>query len=352
MSSFQNVQQPWLVYGTGALAGLGLEQAKRAGLPVIVAGRNCARVTELAGTMGIDYRVSELSGDLGPLMDGIAGVINLAGPYTKTAGPLMEACLNFGGHYVDASNEFQIHKTAWSLSDRARIRGVAMVAGAGMGTWFGELLVNELVQVLGGTPGSATLLTLPSGSKLKSAGVAASHNVVLSNPGTLFRAGRQHSVQGVARVSELPDWGGHPSGVVIATGDSLAIHCSSRIPNVTTMAAIDMDTAHLKEEFPSLAAKANQDAVYRPIIESPGLKPNPEFDRVREKLMAEVVSSDGRSLRGRLLAGSGTVAAAEVSVAAALLISVRELVGTYTAFQILGEDPPMHVTRPSIELLD
>lgn len=346
------MQQSWLVYGTGALAVLGLEQAKSVGLPVILAGRNSSRVVELAGTMDIDYRVSELNGDLRPLMDGIAGVINLAGPYVKTARPLMDACLNSGVHYVDASNEFQVHKTAWSLSDHARSRGVAMVTGAGMGTWFSELLVNELVRSLGRTPDSATLLTLPSGARLKSAGVAASHNVVLSSPGISFQAGREHSVRGVARIRELPVWGGHPSGVIIATGDAMALYRSSNIPNITTMAAIDMDTALLKEAFPSLAAKANQAAVYRPIIESPGLKPIPEFDRVRVKLMAEVVSSDGRSLRGRLLAGSGTVAAAEVAVATALLVSDREFAGTYTAFQILGEYPPLHMTRPSIELLD
>lgn len=352
MSADHHDLKPWLVYGTGSLSNLGLRQAKAVGLPVILGGRNHARVRELAGAMDMPYRVFDLSGDLRPVLAGVAGVINLAGPYSETARILMEACLNSGSHYVDASNEFDVHKTGWSLSALAQSRGVAVVAGAGMGTWFSELLVNEIVRELGQMPDSATILTLPSGAKIKSAGVAASHNVVLASPGIFIHEGYEQSVHGVDRVVGLPEWVGHPSGVIIATGDATAIHQSSHIPSVRTMAVMDTPTALLKEALPSLITKFNQTAVNRRMGEAADVNPVPDPEQVRVKLMAEVVSGDGRSLKGRLQAGSGTVAAAEVAIATAFLISDRKFSGTYTAFQILGRDPHMYLTRPSIEILD
>jgi hypothetical protein len=345
-------KRSWLIYGTGAVASQALERAMSAGLSVVVGGRDPERVGSLAKEMGVQHRVANLHDDLRALTQGFAGVINFAGPYHETAGPLMSACIDVKAHYVDVSNEFLAHRHAWSLSHRAHDRGVAIVPGAGMGTWYGERLMHALVTKLGGTPASATLMTLPSGSKQKSAGASASHNAVLSDPGVVIRGGLEHQVHGDARVQELPKWAGHDSGVVIGTGDLMALSHSLGIPDISSLAAVTENPRRLKIAFPTLVSEARRAATYGSAtpfqhVASGGK----EADRVHARLLAETTSYDGRSVRGRLLAGSGTAVAAEVALATALAISSRRLAGTHTVFQVLGQDLHTEKASPLIEFI-
>ena len=93
-----------LIYGaTGHSGRLVARTALAAGLRPLLAGRDPRRVGVLADELGLAYRVAHL-GDppaLDAALRGVAVVVNTAGPFSRTAGPLLDACLRRGAHYLD-----------------------------------------------------------------------------------------------------------------------------------------------------------------------------------------------------------------------------------------------------------
>ncbi|GAA2945062.1 MULTISPECIES: saccharopine dehydrogenase family protein [Streptomyces] len=123
-----------LVYGaTGYTGKLVAEHAKESGLDVVVAGRNQERVKALGEELGVDSRAFTVD-DPAPLrdaLDGITVVLNVAGPFHRTAGPLMDACIDQGVHYLDTTAEYDVFATARSRHAEAAAAGVMVMSGAG-----------------------------------------------------------------------------------------------------------------------------------------------------------------------------------------------------------------------------
>src|SRR3954469_3248282 len=100
-----------LIYGatgyTGAL--IAREAVARARRPIL-AGRTAAAVAALANELGLEHRVFALD-DPAAVAAGlarIAVVLNCAGPFARTAGPLAAACLLARTHYLDITGEIGV----------------------------------------------------------------------------------------------------------------------------------------------------------------------------------------------------------------------------------------------------
>jgi short subunit dehydrogenase-like uncharacterized protein len=96
-----------LVYGAnGYTGGLIARRAAATGVPAVLAGRNGDAVAALAAELGRDHRVFAL--DDAPAVEralsGITVVLNCAGPFSRTAAPLVKACLRA--------------RTIWSRSEK------------------------------------------------------------------------------------------------------------------------------------------------------------------------------------------------------------------------------------------
>ncbi len=117
---------------TGTRVGLA---AAAAGLPVVLAGRNRAKLDVLAGEIGgAEVRTIDLDrpGTLDAAFDGVAVVANCLGPATLTGRPVAEAAVRAGVHYVDTTGEPLF--CLWlveRLDGPARERGIALVTAAG-----------------------------------------------------------------------------------------------------------------------------------------------------------------------------------------------------------------------------
>src|SRR5213594_1580987 len=77
-----------IIYGATGYAGqLVSEQAKRAGLDFIVAGRDAEKVRALAEKLGVPYRVFSVDDAMGLRsgLDGCVAILNCAGPFARTA---------------------------------------------------------------------------------------------------------------------------------------------------------------------------------------------------------------------------------------------------------------------------
>ncbi len=129
------------------------------GLSLRLAGRRRGPLEDLAGelaSVGAKADVSAVDiGDRGSLAGAVAGagiVLSVIGPFTRHAGPVIDACLTAGVPYVDIANEWPAVRGLLDRGDAARARDVALVTGAGFGPAATETLVLRLVERLGVVP--------------------------------------------------------------------------------------------------------------------------------------------------------------------------------------------------------
>jgi hypothetical protein len=116
------------------------------GLVPVLSGRDHGKLTELARTYpGLDVRPADV-GDPASLDRALAGssaVVNCAGPFATTAGPVIEAALRATIAYVDVAAEIEANADTFAgYSDRARAAGVPVVPAMAFYGGLGDLLVT------------------------------------------------------------------------------------------------------------------------------------------------------------------------------------------------------------------
>jgi len=123
-----------MIYGaTGYTGRMAAEHAKAAGLDLIVAGRQAAPLRELAAKLGAGYRIFALDDDtaIDAALSGVSVLLNCAGPYMRTAGPLMKAAIRGGVDYLDTAAELDSYRLAEALDNEAKAAGVMLLPGSG-----------------------------------------------------------------------------------------------------------------------------------------------------------------------------------------------------------------------------
>ena len=98
-----------LVYGaTGFTGRLVVDEARRRGIEPVLAGRNRRALDELAEAVGgAEVRAADAAqpAALPDLFEGIAAVINCAGPFARLGEPVLRAAIAAGAHYLDTTGE-------------------------------------------------------------------------------------------------------------------------------------------------------------------------------------------------------------------------------------------------------
>ena len=123
-----------LIYGaTGYTGKLIARMARQLAMSVTLAGRNEAKLRDLGAETGFDHIAVEL-GDTSSLLEIVAAydvVLHVAGPFSKTARPMVEACLAGSTHYLDITGEIAVFEAHRMLDRRAREAGVMIMSGVG-----------------------------------------------------------------------------------------------------------------------------------------------------------------------------------------------------------------------------
>lgn len=123
-----------LVYGATGFTGRRLvERARARGLVPVLAGRNGAALAALAEATGCPYRVAHLddAGALDRMLDGMDVVVHAAGPFSRTAAPMREACVRTRTHYLDLTGENDVVEAHARRGDVARAAGVMVMPAVG-----------------------------------------------------------------------------------------------------------------------------------------------------------------------------------------------------------------------------
>jgi short subunit dehydrogenase-like uncharacterized protein len=141
----------WMLYGAyGTTGRMILDEALRRGHRPLLAGRDPSRLAALASESGLDSLALPLdsSETATPALGSVSEVLNAAGPYFRTGGPLRKLCLASAVSYVDVNGEIEDFQEALRCDAAARAKGVAVIPGAGFGVVFGEALAAHVARRL------------------------------------------------------------------------------------------------------------------------------------------------------------------------------------------------------------
>ncbi len=229
--------QTWILYGAYGYTGeLIARAAVQSGLQPVLSGRSREPLARLANELGLAYRVVDLndSAALDTALSDAALVLNCAGPFKRSAKPLLAACLRTKTHYLDLAGEVPEFQYAQQLDDRARAQGVMLLPGVG----FGVVPTDALAVALKAQLPSATQLELAFQTEGGvSRGTLSTVLNDLPNPGVV----RQNNQLVPARAGSSERRIEHAGQQLIASlnpwrGDLITAAHSTGIPNITTYA--------------------------------------------------------------------------------------------------------------------
>ncbi|GAA2991771.1 saccharopine dehydrogenase [Streptomyces fulvorobeus] len=136
-----------VVYGaTGHTGRFVVAELHRRGIATVLSGRNAARLAELAvqwPDAAVRPAAADDPGSLDRALHGAAAVINCAGPFAVTAGPVVEAALRAGIPYVDVAAEIEANAAMFAdYAEAARKAAVPVVPAMAFYGGLGDLLVT------------------------------------------------------------------------------------------------------------------------------------------------------------------------------------------------------------------
>jgi short subunit dehydrogenase-like uncharacterized protein len=221
-----------LLYGaTGYTGRLVLDAALAAGLRPILAGRDEARLRELALPHGLAYRVAALDdpGALAAALDGVGVVLNVAGPFSATARPIVDACLHVGSHYLDVTGEVLVLEAIAARHADAARRRVMLLPAVGFDVVPSDCLAAHVARRL---PHATHLAIGIQGLEMASRG---SVRTFVELPGSIPRVRRDGVLVDVTpgTIERSFDYGAGPRpSTAVSWGDLAAAYYTTGIPNV------------------------------------------------------------------------------------------------------------------------
>lgn len=126
--------QTIILYGANGYTGtLIARMAKDYGIRPILAGRRAEAVKPLAESLGLEWGVADLddASALDALLQRAPMVLHAAGPFKRTAKPMIEACLRNGKHYTDITGEIVVYEMAKTYDAPAKEKQVMIMPGVG-----------------------------------------------------------------------------------------------------------------------------------------------------------------------------------------------------------------------------
>lgn len=124
----------WMLYGANGYTGRYLaKKGVAAGFTPVLAGRNSQALAKIARELNCEFRSFALV-EPRRICQELAGfqlVLNCAGPFSRTAPALVEACLETRTHYLDVTGEIDVIEHLARLDSLARSRNTLLLPAVG-----------------------------------------------------------------------------------------------------------------------------------------------------------------------------------------------------------------------------
>ena len=139
--------RPWLLYGAYGYTGtLIARKAAETGRSLLLAGRRETPLADLANALNLPWRCLTLenAGKLTMAIEECAGVLNCAGPFIRTAKPMIEACIAAHKPYLDITGEIEVFELAHDMNFMARSAGLVLCPRLGFDVVTTDCLASVL----------------------------------------------------------------------------------------------------------------------------------------------------------------------------------------------------------------
>jgi len=247
----------WVLGATGRTGRAVATQLHERGVPLVLVGRNRARLEGVVAELGGAPRllVGSLTSALAALArQAPAVVVNTVGPFTTTALDVARACPP-GTHYVDVANELQAVQKILDLDREAADTGRVFVTGAGFGVLATESVLLRLCE------------GQPPASRVRVDAVAS----VATEPGVIGSALAHSIVDGIpsggwevrhGRLAPAPVFG-EPTRLTTPDGDAVS---SASLPSGELLAAWRASKADVVVAASSLAPTGAVVRLMMPVV--------------------------------------------------------------------------------------
>ena len=226
-----------LIYGAnGYTAELITELAVQEGSQPIQAGRALHKIEPLASRHGLPYRIFGLEDPkvVAVNLKGVAVVLNCAGPFTRTARPLAEVCMQAGIHYLDITGEIEVFELLATFGGMAQQQGVMLMPGVGFDVVPSDCLAAHLKRRMP----DATSLTLAFQTSSRPSHGTATTMVENLHRGGMIRRGGQLTAVPSGWATRAVDFGQGPLKTMsIPWGDVSTAWISTGTPDIQVFMA-------------------------------------------------------------------------------------------------------------------
>jgi short subunit dehydrogenase-like uncharacterized protein len=176
-----------MIYGaTGYTGRMAAEHAKVKVLKLVLAGRRPQPLADLASALGAEPRVFDLAerGAINRALSDVSVLLNCAGPYLRTAKPLMDASITSGVHYLDIAAELDSYRLAEEYDRQAAAAQIMLLPGCGGSVAMLGCLASHTAKRVR-VPRKIAVALHVSGSMSRGSAISASENLTTE---TLVRA--------------------------------------------------------------------------------------------------------------------------------------------------------------------
>jgi short subunit dehydrogenase-like uncharacterized protein len=310
----------YLIYGANGYTGeLIAREAKARGQTPILSGRNAAAVRGLADELGLPERAFDLADPtaLDAGLSGVSAVLNCAGPFVRTARPMVDACMRQRVHYLDVTGEVDVFEALAARDGEARAAGITVLPGVGFDVVPTDCLAAHLKRRMPDAKqlslGFQALMGLSRGTATTTIEGMGKPNLVRRN-GVL-------TPEPFGKSSRVIDFGRGPTTAVsIPWGDVSTAYHSTGIPNIEVFVAMPSVLRHAlqwNDALSPLLRSRRVQAGLKALVRAG--KPGPDAEaraRGRSFLWGEACDAAGRCVSTRLQTPEGYTLTVQTALAA------------------------------------
>ncbi|MEO8801786.1 MAG: saccharopine dehydrogenase NADP-binding domain-containing protein [Rudaea sp.] len=334
-----------MIYGANGYTGqlIAREAAKR-GIKPLLAGRNRDALEALAKELNLSRRVFELNNptEVARNLEGVAVVLHCAGPFSRTAAPMLNACLDVNVHYLDITGEIDVFELCHRAHSRAQHQGTVVLPGSGFDVVPTDCMAAMLKRRL--ADASSLVLAFEAGGG-PSPGTAKTSMEGLARGGRARVNGELVNVPLAWKSRSFERDGKSRAAMTIPWGDVYTAHVSTGIPNIETYMVVPPKTIANARRMRYLQALLKlgfvQNYMRRRVERT---TPGPSADRRNKTgsyVWGEVRNLAGREIKLALSAPNGydLTVTASLGIAEHLLAMTSPPSGGYfTPSQLMGAD--------------
>jgi len=233
-----------MIYGANGYTGrLIANRAVAEGRKPILAGRDASKIEAVGKKLDCSFRVFPLTSAkvAAKHLDGLSAVLHCAGPFSRTAEPMIGTCLLAGVNYLDITGELDVIEFAAKQHDPAVAAGISIMPAVGFDVVPSDCLAAQLAAAL---PAACELeLAFKAGSSI-SPGTATTMFASFGYGGRVRQNSRIVRVPTAWKTKQIQFPSGDRQAVTIPWGDVSSAFHTTGIPNIRVYTVMSTKQIH------------------------------------------------------------------------------------------------------------